>query len=108
MRITKITITTEFDDLIIAVSKGHGVMTGTLKEICPYCGQPDCYFDCDESQYNDDLETGDETDSRRDYNNAMNGIESLLLALACEGVDVSSQAFRNALQTATESCANNL
>ena len=102
MRITKITITTEFDDLIIAVSEGHGVMTGTLKEICPEYNlacSDGCKMDC---------RADDSSTEFRDYNLAMDGIESLLLALACEGVDVSSQAFRNALQTATESCANNL
>jgi hypothetical protein len=41
------------------------------------------------------------------YNAALDGIESFLLALACAGVDVSGDAFGEALQTAMEASGNN-
>lgn len=76
-------------------------MTGTLKETCPEYNLAciECKMDCRAS---------DSSAEFRDYNLAMEGIESLLLAFACEGIDVSSKACRKALQVATESCANNL
>jgi hypothetical protein len=43
-----------------------------------------------------------------EYNAAMTGIESLLLALACEGVDITDPRFKRALQTTLEACADNL
>ena len=43
-----------------------------------------------------------------EYNAAIDGIESFILALACEGVDLSKPEFSRALETAVESCANNL
>lgn len=39
---------------------------------------------------------------------AANAIESLLLALACEGVDVHTRKFSNAITTTVEAIANNL
>jgi hypothetical protein len=51
----------------------------------------------------DHNEEGDEF-----YNAAMDGIESLLLALACEGIDVSTDKFKNAIEDAVEACANNI
>jgi hypothetical protein len=43
-----------------------------------------------------------------DFNTAMDGIESLLLACACSGVDITTPAFLEAIETAVESCSNNL
>jgi len=93
---------------ITTYSDGTGTIDGTLKEKCPHCGQPDCYCQCEFfKDRNSDWEDLDTT-VRREYNNAMNGIESLLLALALEGIDVSSLAFVDALEVAQESVANNL
>ena len=41
------------------------------------------------------------------YNNACDGLESMLLALACEGFDLSGAAGHSAVQTALEALANN-
>lgn len=43
-----------------------------------------------------------------DYNSAIDGVESLLLAHACAGVDIQSQAYIEGLKTAIEAIANNL
>jgi hypothetical protein len=42
------------------------------------------------------------------YNSMMDAIESLVLAHACEGIDVSSEAYVNGLRTAVEACGNNV
>jgi hypothetical protein len=42
------------------------------------------------------------------YDAAIDGLESLLLALACQGVDVTTPDFREAVQTALGAIANNL
>ena len=42
------------------------------------------------------------------YNSSMDGIESLILACACSGIDIETPAFLEAIETAVESCANNI
>lgn len=42
------------------------------------------------------------------YNAAINGVESLILAQACMGCDVTSPAYLEALEVAVEACNNNL
>ena len=44
------------------------------------------------------IKTGDPNDM--EFDAAVDGIESLLLAMACEGVDLSSQAVQRAVETA--------
>ena len=50
----------------------------------------------------------DPFDDSTQYNAAMDGIESFILALACAGVNVTSPAFVSSLDTALEACGNNL
>lgn len=47
-------------------------------------------------------------DGETEYNAAIDGIESLLLALAIAGVDIETAQFREAIETAIEACANNI
>jgi hypothetical protein len=42
------------------------------------------------------------------YNSAMDGIESLILACACAGIDIEDERFIEAITTSVESVANNL
>jgi len=44
----------------------------------------------------------EDTDEVRDYNFAIDGLESMILACACVGVDVESPAFLEAIETAVE------
>jgi len=41
------------------------------------------------------------------YNAAIDGFESFLLALACEGYDVTDTKFKDAVQTAIDAIGNN-
>lgn len=42
------------------------------------------------------------------YNAAMDAIESIILAHACAGIDIESQAYLEGIKTAVEACANNI
>jgi hypothetical protein len=41
------------------------------------------------------------------YNAAIDGIESMILAHACAGLDVTTEAYKEGIKTAVEACANN-
>lgn len=43
-----------------------------------------------------------------DYNNAMDGIESMILAHACAGIDIETPAYIEGIETAVQSCADNI
>jgi len=99
---------------IIVISDNSGfvfedsiVRSYGIAENCPYCGQRDCYNNCDESQYNNELETESEVESRRDYNKAIDGVESLLLAMTEEDIDIRTEAVKKAIVTALDAIANN-
>jgi hypothetical protein len=42
------------------------------------------------------------------YNCAMDGIESLILAHACGGIDITAPAYIEAIEVAVATCGNNL
>lgn len=92
----------------IAVSK-EGILTSKgLKEECPYCGQTDCYANCDGSQGDiDNLESEEEMIERRIANARVDGMESLILALALKGYNMTHERFKEAVITACDAIANN-
>jgi len=97
-------ITEHIEGLTITIDEeGSGELEGTLKEICPeynFACAAGCKMDC---------RADDSSAEFRDYNLAMDGIESLLLAMACEGINLeNNKPLQRALETAMESCANNL
>jgi hypothetical protein len=49
-----------------------------------------------------------EDEDADDYNSAIDGIESLILAHACAGVDVTAKAYVEGLETALDALGNNL
>jgi hypothetical protein len=76
-------------------ANGEGTITSDLKEVCQECGSADCYRTCEGSG-----ETDEQIASRRLYNAAVVGLERLILAAACTGVDVVSPAFVDAVRKA--------
>jgi len=48
------------------------------------------------------------TAADRQYNAAIDGLESLILAHACAGVDVESPAYVEGVETAVEAIANHI
>lgn len=49
----------------------------------------------------------DEIEEMNEYNHRLDGLESLILACACSGVDIQSPEFVQAVKTAIDACANN-
>lgn len=89
---------------------GGSICSNGIKEVCPFCGRQDCYAACDDIQ---ELPTTDrdeaclDADARIPFNSAIDGMESLILAAACEGVDIGSSAFLKAIETTIEAIGNN-
>jgi hypothetical protein len=53
-----------------------------------------------------DLRTNQSEDEL--FNSAMDGIESLILACACAGIDIEDEQFIEAITTSVEACSNNI
>jgi hypothetical protein len=81
-----------------------GTITSELREPCTHCGQPGCDSDCDGSQGADDEHEWDE--GRAQFNAAIDGIESMILALAVAGVDVETPAVVEAIESAIDAIGN--
>ena len=99
----------QFDITIELDEMGGGTISGTQKDCCNYCGQSDCYFSCDESQYSEDEhnESQDEMIMRMQYNSAIDGLESLLLAMACQNTPVDTPEMIIAIETALQAIDSN-
>lgn len=72
----------------IKITDGSGTITSNLKE-------------------EDTLESEEEARERIEFNRMFDGIESLILAAACEGIDVASPAFVRTITTAVEAAGSN-
>ena len=105
-RTWKMKITYNICGLVIVAEDGGATLEGTLKETCPCCKKVDCtcHFSPDARSYNESAHK--EKLNRELYNSIMDGLESLLIALAAEGVNIARPEFETAIQTAQESIAN--
>lgn len=93
--------------LRLAVGAGEIIIdrnriTNTLQQECPYCGTCGCTYSCDQSTFE---ESEDQT-QRIQFNAAIDGLESLLLALS-QTMDVSTPEFVSAIDTALGAIADN-
>ena len=98
-------IETEFFTIELSEG-GTGSITSKWKESCPYCGWFDCELSCDSFKGTPEGEQEEALD-RIAFNHRIDGIESLILAHACAGVDVCSEAYLEALDTAVDAIQNN-
>lgn len=91
--------------IIIQVDgQGTGRLTSKgFKEVCPFCSRAGCERSCGESQAADNA-NGEE--DRLLYNAAVDGMESLLLALACTGINVTEVRYQQAVQTVLDAIGN--
>tara|TARA_R110000824_G_scaffold201667_2_gene385749 strand:- start:3796 stop:4161 length:366 start_codon:yes stop_codon:yes gene_type:complete len=88
--------------------EGGGTISSDLKESCPYCDCIECNADCDGSAGDiDGLEDQDDLDSRNRYNAAIDGLESLILAHAFAGIDITTPAYLEGIETAESAIGNN-
>lgn len=81
---------------------GGGNISSSLHEECPDCGGLSCYGHCENGK-----EQEDDCFGRAEYNKIMDGIESLILAQACAGINVESLEYIESLQTALDQIGNN-
>ncbi len=88
--------------ITLTVRDGGGTIKSSLKELCPYCGIPDCFFHCPTSRQDRTQDAQDEVHARIKFNSIIDGIESLILAAACQGIDVATPAFLAAIETAVQ------
>lgn len=77
--------TVELENMTITV-EGHGgaIESRLVRETCPFCETPNCFYDCDGSQgafSQPELQEENEVLSRHRYNFALDAIESYTLAL---------------------------
>ena len=85
----------------VEVNNGSVTIQTSLHEFCPVCSRRGCY-DCQDQD--DSL---DDREDRKHYNYAMDGIESLLMALAGQGVNLDDENIIAAVKTAIEGVAQN-
>jgi len=84
------------------------IVSSDLKETCPYCKEQDCNFSCDESKgMKHESIICKDVSARLEFNKMMDVVESFVLACACSGIDVDTNAFREAVDTTVQSCMNN-
>lgn len=99
-------------DIEVEVTPGVGgkVISG-LKRTCPFCDQSGCYYDCDEStaDFEDEdnshhqlVEDEEQLGERRDFNCAIQGIESMILNCAINSVDITTEEFQKSIQDSVE------
>lgn len=89
-----------------------GSITSSLKEVCPVCNQADCYASCDlsqadESDIPESTESEEDIDNRKQFNAAMDGIESTILGHAIAGYVIDDPAYVEGIETAWTACGNN-
>jgi hypothetical protein len=99
-------LTYNVSGIIIVAEDGGASLEGTLKETCPYCKKVDCVCTFMPNARSYDQNKHIECVNREAYNHVMDGLESLLIALAGEGVNIARKEFEIAIQTAQEAAAN--
>lgn len=96
-------------NIVVETSNGGGSVKSDLEEVCPYCKQPFCLYSCEQSRRdsaNEELDGCGTPEYRISWNERIDGIERLILAAACNGTQIDSPEFQNAVQTALDACAN--
>lgn len=96
-------IVVEYDE----ENPGRGSITCSpdIYETCPKCGQKDCLYQCDGSLLGE-VESEDKVSRRHQYNGAVDGITSMILAHACAGINIESPAYLEGIETAFDAITN--
>lgn len=77
-----------------------------LYECCTKCSTKDCIWSC-EGAHLGEVESEDEMRGRHQFNGAVDGILSTILAHACAGIDVESPAYLEGIETALQAAGEN-
>ena len=93
---------------------GLGSITSDLKEVCQFCGYPDCDFLCMEAQEwasDRDIDCqndkNEELRDKKNVNSMIDIVESMVLAHAIAGIDVESPAYIEGIETVVDGIGNN-
>jgi hypothetical protein len=86
--------------IVVEANALGGTIESDLKEPCTHCGSTTCNYDCDGSKGADPEHEDD--DNRAVYNAAIDGLESLILAQACDGIQMDDN-YDAAVGTAIDS-----
>jgi hypothetical protein len=81
--------------IMLDTEQGGGSITSNLKEDIQY--DPE-HPDWDGPEY---------IQYKEEFNAMMDGVESMILAHACAGIDVSTRAYIKGIETAVTACGNN-
>lgn len=81
-----------------------GTITSDLRLPCNHCGQSGCHHDCDGSQGAD--EEHEDDSSRDEFNAAIDGMERMILACACAGIDIQTPKFGYIIETVVDAIGN--
>ena len=95
--------------IVLNTEEGGGNITsGIERDRCPDCSHAECNDCWCGSGDEEPEEDAEEAASRLMYNGAIDGIESLLLALACAGCITKSEdpKVNEAIQTALDACGH--
>lgn len=107
-----------FFSIVVTIDQnGVGSISSTgIKAFCRHCDE-DCHSSC--SHYSEMISAASAADASKieeeaedealnlDFHNAaIDGMESLILAAACQGVDIGSAAFLKAIETTLEAISN--
>jgi hypothetical protein len=95
-------------DAVTEAYKGGRLEGGFERATCPCCDQADCHFDCDGSKAEDSPETEEEALERARHNAGLDALEGLILAHAIAGIDITTPAYLEGVQTALDALGNNL
>ena len=89
-----------------------GIIQSTLQETCPYCYQPKCEMNCtDFYEYWRNKDMGEKNDIKNEflkYRFGIHAIESLILGHAVAGVDITTLAYIQGIETAVDALGNNI
>ncbi len=89
-------------------SRGSIACSSDLYSTCSSCGGRNCLYQCDGSHIGEDVQGEEEVSGRLQYNGAVDGILSMILAHAVAGIDVESPAYLEGIETAMEAAGENL
>ena len=103
-------------ELHLTVNDKSGTIESHLeRDACPFCGSAECNFDCDYSAAEfldgdsiNNSESEDDVKERLQHNAYLDALESIVLAHACAGIDVTDQRYVEGLNSALEAAGNNL
>jgi len=92
-----------------------GNIESDLKQVCPYCNNPECEMEC--SGFMEEMSDRDADAQKEKEQEAINfqkcrmvenAIESLILAHVMAGVNVESSEYLNGLKTACDAIVNHI